>query len=632
MAKKVLTYHKINPDECREQAGYLAAHPETVITFDDGLVGFPIEIIKEFNLKTVLFINPGLLGQGDRMTRDEIVKLSESGVTIANHTFSHKPLADLNSEEVKSEYERARDWIKENIKINAEPEIIALPKGSESKHTRTQLSALGAKLIYGSERIDVYPGRSLRYFKYSLNPVFQFLRRNKKILASLATLMIILFAIWFPQRGELPLFWYDEAVNVRLSRNLAEQGYLNLQTAPGVEYEKPYQFQTSGYPLNAPLALLFKIFGFSFELARSYMFGWFILFLLSAYLLGRKLFGDWAGLGATFLLATFPPIIYHGFSIIGEIPGITLILLSAYFLERKVALSGLFLGLAIATKPIFAPIIIAAIFVGWKLKWTKRDWLAWTIALIIPLMIFMFIVLPTSDSLLSLLATYMSRANAGNILGNIVSNVNRFIDELSLIHVTGLFGLILILRKKINWTSTNLFLISSAVLMFLFFLQSSGWHRYLLTTQVLLLLFLPQLLGRLLETRFPWKPGLLLLMLLIITQGTYALTKSELVYLRRPWAQEVTDMINRHAPTGSIYVITSAEPASLIASDRLYFYTRFEGRAEMPNKLADLITNDFDYIISKPTNPDLLAYQSEVSKYYDLTENLSGLALFSRKR
>src|SRR3989338_8811952 len=125
-------------------------------------------------------------------------------------------------------------------------------------------------------------------------------------------LVFLILIIWWPQRGELPLFWYDEAINVRLSRNLAEQGYLNLQTAPGIEYEKPYQFQTSGYPLTAPLALLFRIFGFNFELARVYMFGWFTLFLLSAYLMGKRLFaslggekGNWIALAGATLLATF---------------------------------------------------------------------------------------------------------------------------------------------------------------------------------------------------------------------------------------------------------------------------------------------------------------------------------------
>ncbi|HEY9582890.1 MAG TPA: hypothetical protein VJK09_01060 [Candidatus Paceibacterota bacterium] len=447
-------------------------------------------------------------------------------------------------------------------------------------------------------------------------------------------LILMLFLAWFPQRGELPLFWYDEAVNVRLSRNLAEQGYLNLQTAPGVEYEKPYQFQTSGYPLTAPLALLFRIFGFNFELARVYMFGWFTLFLLSAYLMGKRLFaslggekGNWIALAGATLLATFPPIFYHGLSIIGEIPGITFILLSAYFLERKHILSGLCLGFALATKPIFGPVILAAILAGWKLKWTKKEWLTWAGATVLPIVIFALVVLPSGASITDLISTYASRANNGSVWANLLSNLSRFAHELSLVHIMGLIILLAFLRKKIESNATNIFLIANALLMFLFFLQSSGWHRYLLSTQVILLFFLPLLIYKVIP-RF----ALPILLVLVVSQGIYALTRSELAVLRRPWAAEVEKMIETYAPTGNIYVITSAEPAALIPSERLYFYTRFEGKTEMPNKLANLKleANKFDYIISKPTNPDLIAYQSEVDKYYALVYNLSGLALYRR--
>lgn len=176
---KILTYHSISEEEFREQAQYFKSRLDILVTFDDGLRGFPDKVTSEFKLPVIFLINPGLLGQGDRMSASEVIRLSETGVTIANHGWSHKPLAHLPPDEIKFEYERARDWIKENIKQNAEPEIFALPKGSEDANTRELLESLGAKNIFGAERIDVYPGRSLRYFKSSLNPVFQWLRRKK---------------------------------------------------------------------------------------------------------------------------------------------------------------------------------------------------------------------------------------------------------------------------------------------------------------------------------------------------------------------------------------------------------------------------------------------------------------------
>jgi len=197
MAPKVLTYHTISPREFKEQLEYLKSRSDVLITFDDGLKDFPDKLIQEYKLPVILFVNPALLGQGNRMSASEVIKISESGVIIGNHGWSHKPLANLTDSEVKSEYEMARDWIKVKIKVNAKPETFALPKGSESAQTREQLGALGAKCVFGAERIDVYPGRSLRYFRLSLNPVFQWLRRNKifALVTSFVLIKVLLGAL-----------------------------------------------------------------------------------------------------------------------------------------------------------------------------------------------------------------------------------------------------------------------------------------------------------------------------------------------------------------------------------------------------------------------------------------------------
>ena len=446
-------------------------------------------------------------------------------------------------------------------------------------------------------------------------------------------LILILFLVWWPNRGEMPRFWYDEAINIRLSRNLAEQGYLNLQTAPGIEYDKPYQFQTSGYPLTAPLALLFKTFGFSFTLARAYMFAWFVAFLASAYMLAKRLWGPWTALGSVALLASFPPVIYHGLSVIGEIPGVTFVLLSAYFLDRfrevrlrqDLLLFSLTLGLTVAIKPLFAPIILAAAITLHYLRLSRREWLEFAVVTALPLFIFARIILPESFSLGNLVATYASRASQGSLFSNVATNLPRFLHELSLIYLLAVGAFTFFVRKRLGSNQAQNYLLLSATFMFLLFLQGVGWNRYLLSTYIILLLFLPVLVYKFLP-HF----GAVAVVTLLLAQSAYTVTKSELTVLRGSWATDVEAMIETYAPEGSIYVITSAEPATLIPSERLYFYTRFEGREQMSNKLSDLEVNKFDYIISKPTNPDFVAYQSEVDKYYALVHNLSGLGLYKR--
>lgn len=186
---KVLCYHKIGEEEFRAQAPYIKEH-DLIVTFDDGLKGFPVKVVEEFGLNVIIFINPGLLGQGERMGKDEILDLAKRGVKIGNHTWSHRPLAHVPDPELKSEFERTRDWIRQNIPVNAAPEAVALPKGSECEHTRPALSALGAKEIYGAERVDVYPGRSMNYFKLSQNPVFFWTRRHKEWLPFIGVVLV----------------------------------------------------------------------------------------------------------------------------------------------------------------------------------------------------------------------------------------------------------------------------------------------------------------------------------------------------------------------------------------------------------------------------------------------------------
>ncbi|HEY4493138.1 MAG TPA: polysaccharide deacetylase family protein [Candidatus Paceibacterota bacterium] len=219
MKEIILTYHQVDSREFRQHLEYLRNKKNVLITFDDGYKSVydnALPLLKEFKRSAIAFINPGLVGQEGRMDLSEINELGRSGIVIANHTWSHKPLAHLPAEEVKEEYEKAREWIRENIKTGAAPEVFALPKGSECSHTRAQLAALGAKRILGSERIDVYPGRSLKYFAYSIKPWFQWLRRNKKLafIAALAVLVKLMLGVLLiagvPNTG-LPANYYIPA-------------------------------------------------------------------------------------------------------------------------------------------------------------------------------------------------------------------------------------------------------------------------------------------------------------------------------------------------------------------------------------------------------------------------------------
>ena len=208
MSQKVILYHKIGRKEFEAQLAYLKSkyylltvneylkgEKGLLITFDDGLLDNYTElygvILKE-KIPAIMFVNPARVGTPGYCTTPQLIALANCGVVIANHGYSHIALAGQAKEIVASEFVKAKEWLVANIKhTNIYPDIFALPKGSEDESTRGYLAEAGVEKVFGSERIDVYPGRSKRYFVWSLNRAFQWLRRNKST-AAIFTLFVVL--------------------------------------------------------------------------------------------------------------------------------------------------------------------------------------------------------------------------------------------------------------------------------------------------------------------------------------------------------------------------------------------------------------------------------------------------------
>ncbi len=176
-----------------------------LITFDDAygdVYQNALPILKKYGFSAVVSVNPFLVGkkaifatreadkERDICSLEELRELSENNVAIVNHGFSHKDLPKLNDGEISFEYLEAKKWIENNIKSNSYPEVFVFPHGSKDARSISVIEKLGAKLIF-KERVDVYPEKSLEYFKWSLNPVFQLARLNKKFIVIASVLVLI---------------------------------------------------------------------------------------------------------------------------------------------------------------------------------------------------------------------------------------------------------------------------------------------------------------------------------------------------------------------------------------------------------------------------------------------------------
>jgi len=115
------------------------------------------------------------------------------------------------------------------------------------------------------------------------------------------------------------------------------------------------------------LAAVYKVFGYEFLYGRYLSVCLSLVSLVLVYLLGRRLYSHRVGFFAALLFAVEPMMVYFGRRCVQEALGFLLVLIAAmlavrYLERRRMPLlfwCGIFLGLAISAKYVFAPVAIA---------------------------------------------------------------------------------------------------------------------------------------------------------------------------------------------------------------------------------------------------------------------------------
>ena len=103
-----------------------------VITFDDGYkdtytIAYPI--LKKYNFHATLFINPSNIGE--RLTWDELKEMQAGGMTISNHSYYHKHLAQMSPEEALMNISKGQEIL--NAQMGIENPWFCYPYGSYNK-------------------------------------------------------------------------------------------------------------------------------------------------------------------------------------------------------------------------------------------------------------------------------------------------------------------------------------------------------------------------------------------------------------------------------------------------------------------------------------------------------------------
>jgi len=179
-------------------------------------------------------------------------------------------------------------------------------------------------------------------------------------------LFLILLAYGFP---DSPSPWFDEGINLGVARSWVEHRVYSMRIGPNEFVEERASLITTNYPLLFFVAVAFKIFGVGLGQAKAVLFIFLALFLLLAYQLSKKMYGQNAALTTLALLVTFLPLYGNGKSALGEIPGLTYFLGGLLLLGNnkgwRVFATGILFGLAVATKPIYFLLFVGIVIGEW---------------------------------------------------------------------------------------------------------------------------------------------------------------------------------------------------------------------------------------------------------------------------
>lgn len=335
---------------------------------------------------------------------------------------------------------------------------------------------------------------------------------SKRLVKTMVISVVFSVGIFFSfyKLVEAPSFWFDEGYFTQAAMNVARYGVWGIQTEQGSFTS--LLTVSGGFPLIAPLALMFKIFGIGVFQARLLVAFFIAGFIVSSFVVIKRLYGFYYGAGAALLIGTFPVLYGNGKTVLGEVPGLLFYVLFLGFLsqwitsnKKKDALyAGLMFGLVMTSKVSFLLVCIPATIILFFLyrKQIQQNAIGARIfigAMLVSILIWIVTQFGSSDTLNSFYQTTFHHYNSVPASQLFITNSKRFFTEFSpfvlfvFMCVWGTsVGLRVYAKKNVPIAETHAALFSLFVIGI--FLLSPGWYRYFFPAQIVALLFFPSAL------------------------------------------------------------------------------------------------------------------------------------------
>jgi len=451
------------------------------------------------------------------------------------------------------------------------------------------------------------------------------MKNNIVLLATLVAATLLIFLSTY-RLTESPPIWTDEGHLIQVAMNAALHGpQAQLQVAPG-KFESGAFSATTGYPALFPVAVAFSLFGVTLVSARLVMAVFILLFVFVAWRLAVRHMPLLLATYALLLLSTFAPLYGNGKNVLGEVPGLlylTLFLLCLSLIEAgkkswmQAALAGLFLGLAVVTKPIFLivliPVAVVALFSSTLL--TPPKILAGLGAFAATGALWIWV--QFGDQTLAQMFAYYANPYAIDTAATISHNALLFVSAPQPLYAlvllaTWMVSIVVRIRKQVIVSRAEYLAVGFALLIYLAFLRITPYYRYYFVGEVFALLYFPFALWTIWPRRIP-KFFFHACMVLLIAAQTYQCFFSSFVaaYYNSHRTRDVSQALGTLSTSTSIFIYNAPELPLFLPAGMPYYQYLFLtpivilGKEELP-----LVAQGI---------PDLVVIKEESASQLDLS-------------
>lgn len=153
----------VTPEVFTEILDRVVGRRQVRLSFDDGNasdVRVALPALRDRGLTATFFVVAGRLGQPGSLTRDDVRRLHEAGMTIGSHGMWHRPWQGLDLTQQKEELVRAREVLSDVI--GSPVHDAALPLGRYDRRLLSLLRPLGYRTVQTSDRRWARTGRWLQ--------------------------------------------------------------------------------------------------------------------------------------------------------------------------------------------------------------------------------------------------------------------------------------------------------------------------------------------------------------------------------------------------------------------------------------------------------------------------------------